>query len=113
MKPHGPWTIVASHDIYADPWIHVRKDDVVRPDVKMGIHSVIRVRGGVTVLALDDAGFVHLTEEFHYAVGRITLEGVSGGCEDGEEPQATARRELREELGIEAERWTDLGVIDP
>jgi ADP-ribose pyrophosphatase len=113
MKAHGPWQIVSSHEVYRDPWIHVRKDDVIRPDGKPGIHSVISVRLGVTVIALDDDGFVHLTEEFHYSVGRVTLEGVSGGRDDGEEPLATARRELREELGIEADRWTDLGFVDP
>ena len=37
---------------------------------------------------------------------------VQGGAEEGEEPEASARRELKEELGIEAEEWTDLGLVD-
>jgi ADP-ribose pyrophosphatase len=113
MRPHGPWKIVQSHEIYKDPWIDVRQDDVVRPDGQPGIHSVIRIKPGVTVLALDEAGTVYLTEEFHYAVGRVTLEGVSGGIDPGEEAEATARRELREELGIEATTLLDLGSVDP
>src|SRR5262245_53105601 len=102
MKPHGPWKIVASHELYRDPWIVIRKDDVIRPDGKPGIHSVIGINAGVTVLALDEQGCVHLTEEFHYAVGRVTLEAVSGAIDAGEDTLAAARRELREELGIEA-----------
>lgn len=113
MRSHGPWTIVTSQPVYSDPWIDVRKDDVLRPDGQPGTYSVVRVRRGVTVVALDEENVLHLTEEFHYAVGRITLEGVSGGSEDGEDPLQTARRELAEELGIEAERWTDLGIVDP
>ena len=113
MRAHGPWTIVESHPVYSDPWIDVRKDDVIRPDGKPGTYSVVAVRRGVTVIALDEDNVLHLTEEFHYAVGRVTLEGVSGGTEHGEEPLQTARRELAEELGIEAERWTDLGLVDP
>ena len=113
MRPHGPWTIVKSHAVYSDPWIDVRKDDVLRPDGQPGTYSVVKVRSGVTVVALDDNHILHLTEEFHYAVGRLTLEGVSGGREPGEEPLQTARRELAEELGIEADRWTDLGTVDP
>jgi ADP-ribose pyrophosphatase len=113
MKHHGPWKIIQSYEIYKDPWIAVRKDDVVRPDGQAGIHSVIRVKPGVNVLALDDAGQVHLTEEFHYAVGRVTLETVSGGIDAEEEALDAARRELREELGIEAADWLDLGSLDP
>ena len=73
MKPHGPWTILASQPIYRDPWIAVRRDDVIRPDGQPGTHAVVDIKPGVAVLALDDAGFVYLTDEFHYGVGRHTL----------------------------------------
>ncbi len=62
---------------------------------------------------MDDDRHVYLTVEFHYAVGRTTVEAVSGGMEANEEPLATAKRELQEELGIEAADWTDLGIVDP
>jgi ADP-ribose pyrophosphatase len=111
--PHGPWQIVLSHEIYRDDWIHLRKDDVIRPDGRPGIHSVLTIKPGVTVLAMDDSRQVYLTEEFHYAVGRVTVEAVSGGCDQGENLLDAGRRELREELGIEAADWLDLGTIDP
>jgi ADP-ribose pyrophosphatase len=110
---HGPWSIVQSHAIYADPWISVRKDDVVRPNGQPGTHSVVQLKPGVCVLAMDEDRNVFLTEEFHYGVGRITLEAVSGGIEPGEDALSTAQRELQEEIGIEAEEWTDLGTVDP
>ena len=113
MKQHGPWQIVHEELIYADPWVRLRKDDVIRPDGLPGIHTVINLKPGVSVLALDEQRNVYLTEEFHYGVGRVTLEVVSGGCEATEEPLTTARRELREELGIEAAQWDDLGACDP
>jgi len=113
MKQHGPWQIVESIDVYCDPWIAVRKDNVIRPDGKPGTHSVVAIKPGVTVLALDNEGNAYLTEEFHYGVGRITLEAASGGIEPDERPLGAAKRELREELGIEAAEWIDLGVVDP
>src|SRR4051812_2768748 len=113
MQQHGPWQIVQSQEIYRDPWISVRVDDVIRPDGKPGIHSVIHVKAGVTVLAVDAERHAYLAEEFHYGVGRVTLEGVSGGNDPPETFLDTARRELREELGIVAERWTELGAVDP
>lgn len=113
MKPHGPWQILHSTDVYRDPWIEVRRDDVIRPDGKQGTHAVVCMKPGVCVVALDDEGFVHLTGEFHYGIGRDSIEGASGGIEPGETALDTARRELEEELGLKAARWTELGTVDP
>jgi ADP-ribose pyrophosphatase len=113
MTQHGPWKIVESHEIYRDAWIRLQMDDVIRPDGKPGTYSVVTLKPGVTVLAMDDDGYVYLTKEFHYGVGRTTVEGASGGIEPGERPLDAAKRELQEELGIEAEDWTELGVVDP
>ena len=110
---HGPWIINASQMIYKDPWVSLRRDEVTRPDGMAGTYCVVHVKPGVCVLAMDEQGMVHLTEEFHYGVGRVTLEAVSGGVEPDEEPEAAAKRELREELGIDASRWTSLGMVDP
>jgi ADP-ribose pyrophosphatase len=85
----------------------------LRPDGAEGTHSVAHLKAGVCVLALDSQNHVHLTEEFHYGVGRVTVEGVSGGIEAGEDPRFAAERELREELGLIAAKWTRLGCVDP
>jgi ADP-ribose pyrophosphatase len=113
MTERGPWKVVQSCEIYRDPWIAVQVDDVIRPDGQPGIHSIIHIKPGICVIAMDADHHVFLAEEFHYAVGRFTLEGVSGGIEPGEDALAAAQRELREELGIVAAKWTDMGEIDP
>jgi ADP-ribose pyrophosphatase len=113
MTPHGPWRIVESHHVYRDPWVDVRQDDVIRPDGRPGTYSVVHLKPGVCVVAMDEDRCVYLTEEFHYGVGRTTIEAVSGGLESGEDALVTARRELQEEIGIRAQNWTDLGVVDP
>jgi ADP-ribose pyrophosphatase len=113
VQPHGPWQILRSNDIYRDPWIEVRCDDVIRPDGREGTHVVVQMKPGVCVVALDEEGFVHLTGEFHYGIGRDSIEGVSGGIEPGEVALETAQRELEEELGLKAARWTELGTVDP
>ncbi len=112
-KKHGPWQIVDSREVYRDPWTSLRRDEVIRPDGKPGSYCVVNLKPGVSVLAIDDDDNAYLTEEFHYGVGRVTTETVSGGIEPGEESLATARRELKEELGIEARDWMDVGNVDP
>lgn len=113
MQQHGPWKILRSQETYKDAWLEIRRDDVIRPDGAPGTHGVVLLRPGVSVLALDDEENVYLTDEFHYAVGRNTIEVVSGGRDDRETPLDAARRELEEELGIVADEWTDLGSFDP
>ena len=112
MEQHGPWQIVHRQEVYRDPWVSLDKDEVIRPDGKPGTFSVVHLKPGVCVLALEN-GIVYLTEEFHYGVGRTTIEAVSGGIEAGEDALSTAQRELQEELGIRAKEWQDLGLCDP
>ena len=113
MKDHGPWKIKSSREIYSDPFVDVRGDDVIRPDGKDGHHVVVFLKPGVCVIPMDEDSNLYLTSEFHYGIGRDSLEGASGGIETGEGQLETAKRELQEELGILAEEWTDLGFVDP
>lgn len=113
MRPHGPWTILERQTVYRDAWLELTRDEVIRPDLHAGSHTIVAIKPGVTVIAIDEQGIAHLTEEFHYAVGRVTLEAVSGGIDAGESAREAAERELAEELGLIAADWIDLGVCDP
>ncbi|WP_166821428.1 NUDIX domain-containing protein [Thalassoroseus pseudoceratinae] len=110
---HGPWKILQQRPIHADPWVTLRQDDVIRPDGEPGTYTVVYVKPGVCVLAVDDEQNVYLTEEFHYGVGRDTLEAVSGGTEANEDTRQTAARELQEEIGVVASSLVKLGTVDP
>jgi ADP-ribose pyrophosphatase len=112
-QSYGPWTIHSRTIVYQDPWLKVTRDEVTRPDGSPGSYSLSHMKKGVCVLALDGDGNCHLTDEFHYAVGRNTIECVSGGIDGEEDPLQTAQRELAEELGLKASKWTDLGTADP
>lgn len=112
-RRNGPWTILDSEEQYQDDFIEVVRDDVRRPDGQPGVYATVTMKPGVAVLVVDEGGTVVLTRQFRYALGRESVEVVSGGVDEGEEPIAAARREAKEELGIQAERWDDLGQIDP
>jgi len=112
-KKHGPWIIKTREIKYKNPWITVKEDRVIRPDGRPGIFVTVMLQKGVSILPLDDQEFVYLTQEFHYALGANSLETVSGAVKKTETYLKAARRELKEELGIEAKEWIDLGRIDP
>lgn len=113
MKTYGPWKITGTTEVYRDPFVNLKVDQVIRPDGLPGQHVVVGIKPGVCVLALDDQGNVRLTREFHYAIGRDSIEAVSGGIEPGEDADATAVRELQEELGLKANQMTYLTTLDP
>ncbi len=113
MKKRGPWKIKKTILKYKNPWIEVNEDQVIRPDGKPGIFGTVNMKSGVSVLPMDGKGYVYLTYEYHYAVERKTVETVSGALERGEKPLETAKRELLEELGIRANKWTNFGTVDP
>ena len=67
---------------------------------------VMRHPGAVTVVPLHDDGRVTLVRQYRASVDALVLE-IPAGTRDkeGEEPEATARRELAEEAGLEAASW--------
>jgi ADP-ribose pyrophosphatase len=113
MRENGPWKIKSTKSIYTSELIELYEDEVIKPNNEPGTYTTVRVKAGVSVLPLDDEGFVYLARDFRYAVGRETIEAVAGAIDEGEEREEAARRELKEELGIEAEDFIELGQVDP
>ncbi|WP_278255699.1 NUDIX hydrolase [Nocardioides convexus] len=104
------WQRRSTRTAYENPWIRVREDEVVRPDGSEGIYGVVEVRHpAVFVVPLTEDDEVVLVEVDRYTTGdRSSLEVPAGGTE-GQEPLEAARRELREETGLAAAHWQEIG----
>jgi len=87
----------------------VRTDRVVMPDGEAADRDVVEHPGAVAVLALDDAERVLLIRQYRHPVGRLLWELPAGLRDvDGEQPLATAQRELMEEAAFRATSWLTL-----
>lgn len=95
---------------YENRWLRFEAHDMVHPNGQPGEHGVVVTPRASGALVLDGDDVI-LTRQARYAIDRHVLEIVKGGADPGEVPRATAERELREELGVEAERWDDLGIV--
>ena len=112
-KKHGPWTIRETEQKYCHDLVEVYEDQVTRPDGEPGVYAVVKIKPGSSVIAVGDDRMAYLAGQFRYGVGRDSVEAACGCVEDDEGPAQAARRELSEELGIEAENFVDLGRVDP
>jgi 8-oxo-dGTP pyrophosphatase MutT (NUDIX family) len=110
MSQQSPWTTVSSRSVYTNDWIRVREDQVIRPSGEPGIYGVVSpVRVATGVVALDESGNVTLVGQYRYPLGCYSWEIPEGGADPGEEPLEGAKRELREEAGLVAKSWRQLG----
>ena len=101
----------ARTSIYNGHVINLEKWDVTLPNGKPAMREVAIHKGASAIVPVDDEGYVYLVRQFRYAVGQHLWEIPAGKREKGENPFVTAQRELNEEVGAAAARWTELGSI--
>ena len=111
-QSRGPWTVNDRRIVYENPWITVREDALSQAEGDETVFGVVEMKPGIAVLPLADDWMVHLIRVYRYTLDRDSLEVISGGLDAGERPEDAARRELKEEVGIEAAELLDLGAID-
>lgn len=92
------------------PWLRVFADDVELPDGRQ-VEGYLRVDGRdyAMVFAVSDEGGVPFVRQYKYGLDAVPLQLPAGYLEDGEAPEACARRELLEETGFAAPEWRSLG----
>jgi ADP-ribose pyrophosphatase len=73
--------------------------------------EIVEHPGAVAIVAIDTEGSVSLVRQLREATRSRLLEIPAGTCEPGEEPLATAKRELREECGLTGGEWSELGAF--
>lgn len=96
---------------YSGRVIRVTTDEVVLPNGHRTLLEVVHHPGGAAVVALDTQDRVCLLRQYRYVAGGWLWELPAGKLEPNEPPEVTARRELIEEAGVQAEHWQSLGSV--
>jgi 8-oxo-dGTP pyrophosphatase MutT (NUDIX family) len=105
----GPWTRRSREVAYDNPWITIWHDEVARPDGSPGIYGVVHFANlAVGAVVLDDEDRVLLVGQHRYTLDAYSWELPEGGVPDGEPAVDGARREVREETGVEADGWREI-----
>ncbi|MEO8738895.1 MAG: NUDIX hydrolase [Casimicrobiaceae bacterium] len=106
-------TQLDSRDVFSGNLLHVRRDSVLLPDGAQATREYIVHPGAVMVIPrLADGKFL-MERQYRYPLGRVFIEFPAGKIDPGEDPLLAAQRELTEETGYTAARWSRLASMHP
>lgn len=105
----GNWKIKESHLQYDNSWISVTEHQVINPSGNQGIYGEVHFKNiAIGIIPIDDNGNIYLVKQFRFVLNQDSLEIPEGGGDLSIDPLISAKRELKEETGLEAKQWTKL-----
>jgi 8-oxo-dGTP pyrophosphatase MutT (NUDIX family) len=108
----NPWQTLNSAVRYENNWLSIRHEEVVTPAGTPGIYGVVSFKNkAVGVIPIDEDGNTYLVGQYRYPLDEYSWEIPEGGSPVGTDPLESAKRELKEETGLEATQWTKIGRI--
>jgi ADP-ribose pyrophosphatase len=104
-----PFEKMNSEIVYQGRVFDVRKDQVRLPDGRVVQIDLIEHRGAVTIVPLDSDGQIWFIRQYRHPANQELLELPAGVMDEGEAPEISALRELREEIGMAARKLRRIG----
>jgi 8-oxo-dGTP pyrophosphatase MutT (NUDIX family) len=113
MEQHpNPWKTLSTRPLYDNPWISVREDQVINPKGGKGIYGVVHFKNkAIGIIPVDEEGYTWLVGQYRYALEEYCWEIPMGGGPLAIDILESARRELKEETGFTAAKWTMIARI--
>ncbi|MCC2547011.1 NUDIX hydrolase [Hymenobacter sp. BT175] len=109
---HNPWQVLSTEVRYQNPWISVREDQVINPAGGLGIYGVVSMKNkALGIVPVDAEGNTWLVGQYRYPLNEYSWEIPMGGGPVELDILESARRELREETGLSAARWTNIARL--
>lgn len=110
MKQNSnPWKKLESKQIYENPWIQLEEDKVINPGGGISYYGKIIFKNyAIGIVPLDQEKHTWLVGQWRYPHNEYTWEIPMGGGPVNVDRIESARRELKEETGLSASKWTEI-----
>jgi 8-oxo-dGTP pyrophosphatase MutT (NUDIX family) len=113
MSDKNPWKTLKIKEVYDNPWINVKEHEVVTPGNTKGIYGVVHFKNlAIGIIPIDNDGNTYIVGQYRYPHKKYSWEIIEGGGTINVNPVESAKRELLEEAGIKAQKWTKILEID-
>lgn len=110
----SPWKKISGHAVYDNPWIRVEEHQVINPSGGQNLYGKVFYKNvAVAIVAMDDRDHTYIVGQHRYTLGEYSWELPMGGAPLNEDPLAAAKRELKEETGLQAKTWRELMRVHP
>ena len=108
----SPWTTLDTELKYENPWIAVEHHNVLNPAGGKGIYGKVHFKNmAIGIVPVDHEMHTYLVGQWRYTLNEYSWEIPEGGGPHSVSALDSAKRELEEETGLQANIWTELGRI--
>jgi len=108
----NPWQTLQSQLKYENPWISVTEHQVIHPSGNPGIYGTVHFKSkALGIIPLDEHLNTYLVGQYRYALREYSWEIPMGGGKLDIDILTSAQRELKEETGLIAAKWTNIARI--
>ena len=104
---------ISGEDIYGGIFLKMKRDKIALPNGEEAVREYLMHPGAVAVVAILDDGRVLLERQYRYPIAKACIEIPAGKLEIGEDHLLCAKRELEEETGYSAKKWSYIRRIHP
>ena len=112
MSQENPWITHATKEIYSNPWIALTEHDVTNPGGGKSIYGKVHYKAfALGIIPLDEEQNTWLVGQHRYPLNEYSWEIPMGGGPLDISKLESAKRELKEETGLSAKKWTELCKI--
>lgn len=104
---------ISGEDIYGGIFLKMKRDKIALPSGEEAVREYLTHPGAVAIVAILDDGRVLLERQYRYPIAKACIEIPAGKLEIGEDHLLCAKRELEEETGYTARKWSYIRRIHP